>query len=240
MKIVVFTDTHANLPALLAFREAIEREGYDLAFHTGDAIDIGPFPAECLEVLFKMPRTEFVLGNHDAIIAFGMPDPLPYFMEENEAQHCRWTAEQVEPSYREQLARWPFYIQQEFNGTRVTFVHYGLNAARNDFVHMLKRRPSAADLDEIFGHFDTDLLFYGHHHPFSDVQGRARYVNPGALGCFYRPLARYCVVQFDKTGYKVTYRAVPYDDTELLTEFERRDVPARDFILKEFFGKNID
>ncbi len=48
MRLVVMTDVHANLPALDAAPTAIAHHGYDLLVHTGDAISIGPFPAECL------------------------------------------------------------------------------------------------------------------------------------------------------------------------------------------------
>jgi len=239
MKIIVFTDTHANLPALLAVRKAIEEEGYDLAFHTGDAVDIGPYPAECLEVLMEIPHLECVLGNHDAVFVYGIPDPLPTTMARQEAEHCRWTAMQLTEDHRQLLARWPMYLQTELDNTSVTFVHYGLNADMTSFVSTLLSDPTPLELDFVFRHFQTDLLFYGHSHPFSDVQGRARYINPGALGCFYRPLARYCVLEFRPGGYRVTYHAVPYDDSELQREYELRDVPARKFILREFFGKNL-
>ncbi len=239
MKIIVFTDTHANLPAVLAFRKVIEAEGYDLAVHTGDAIDIGPYPAETLDALLSIPRSSFIMGNHDAIFVHGMPDPLPSIMKEREAVHCRWTAEQLSDGYRNELEKWPYYIQHEFNGVGVTFVHYGLSPGLNDFVSVMRDDPGPDELDSIFAQFHTELLFYGHSHPFSDVQGKTRYINPGALGCFYRPLARYCVLEFQRGGYRISYEAVPYDDSELQKDYDRRKVPCKNFILNEFFGKNV-
>ena len=58
MKIAILTDVHGNLPALQVALRAIRREGADAIFHTGDAIGIGPFPAECLELLLSTPRHE--------------------------------------------------------------------------------------------------------------------------------------------------------------------------------------
>jgi hypothetical protein len=57
-KIAVMTDVHANLPALQAALSTIEQEGYDLLVHTGDAIAIGPYPAETLDVLLSTPLSE--------------------------------------------------------------------------------------------------------------------------------------------------------------------------------------
>ena len=41
-RIAVFTDVHANLPALDAALAEIDRLGVDATYHTGDAIGIGP------------------------------------------------------------------------------------------------------------------------------------------------------------------------------------------------------
>ena len=66
MRIAVLTDAHGNLPALQVALAALQREGCDAIFHTGDAIGIGPCPAECLDLLLNTPRVRPVMGNHDA------------------------------------------------------------------------------------------------------------------------------------------------------------------------------
>lgn len=50
-KIAIFTDTYGNLPALQAALTAIQAEHSDAIYHLGDAIGIGPFPAECLDII---------------------------------------------------------------------------------------------------------------------------------------------------------------------------------------------
>jgi predicted phosphodiesterase len=105
MKIIVFTDTHANLPALLAFKRAIAREGYDEVVHTGDAIDIGPYPAECLEELLNIPRIQFLRGNHEEFLVKGIPQPRPTWMPEDEEQHYRWTFAQLPAHVKDIVSR---------------------------------------------------------------------------------------------------------------------------------------
>ena len=73
MKVAVLTDVHANLPALEATLRVIEDAGCEAIYHTGDAIGIGPFPAECLARLLATPRMRLIMGNHDAWFAFGLP-----------------------------------------------------------------------------------------------------------------------------------------------------------------------
>src|ERR1041385_7324971 len=82
MRIVVLTDVHANLPALRAALKAIRAEGYDAIFHTGDAIGIGPVPAETLDLLLETPRLQCVMGNHEAWFVEGLPQPQPPWMSD--------------------------------------------------------------------------------------------------------------------------------------------------------------
>lgn len=74
MRLVVLTDLHGNLPALEAALTEIDRDGYDLLAHTGDAVGIGPFPAECLDRLLGLKNALLLTGNHDAWFASGLPD----------------------------------------------------------------------------------------------------------------------------------------------------------------------
>ena len=62
MKLAVLTDAHGNLPALEAALGAIRAEGCDAIYHTGDAIGIGPYPAETLDCLLNTPSLYFVMA----------------------------------------------------------------------------------------------------------------------------------------------------------------------------------
>jgi predicted phosphodiesterase len=234
-KIVVMTDIHANLPALQAALHVIRQEGYDAIFHTGDAIALGPYPAECLDMLFTIPKITFVMGNHDAYFVAGLTETQQSWMSEGEIHHQHWTHAALNKQLRLTVAQWPCTVIHDFEGVKTTFVHYALKSSECDFVPIIKH-PTPIDLDDLFKFHNSALLFYGHHHPFSDIQGQARYVNPGSLGCSNRAVARYAVVEFQKGQFKIAYREVLYDDTELFEAFERRNVPEREFICRVFFG----
>jgi predicted phosphodiesterase len=238
MKLVFITDVHANLPALRAALAAIRSEGYDALVHGGDAIAIGPSPKECLEMLLGLPSIQFIMGNHDRYFSRGLPVPQPSYMSDGEVEHQHWTHAQLDPGLRAVVARWPYRIVQDFAGTEATFVHYPLTASGEHFTDLI-RNPAASDMDGLFAQYPSErssLFFYGHNHNFSDLQGRARYVNPGSLGCAAGPVARYAVVEFDRGGYRLEHRSVPYDDRELFDAFERRQVPERHFIYRAFLG----
>ena len=238
MKIAVMTDVHANLPALRAALCTIREEGFDILVHTGDAIAIGPFPAECLDLLLNVRNACFIMGNHDEWFAHGLPQPQPTWMSDGEVEHQQWTHGQIDSALRAMVAQWPYRLHDDFGGIPTTFVHYPLDVSGRKFAPFIKN-PTAADLDRSFALFApnaSSLNFYGHNHQFSDLEGLARYVNPGSLGCAAEPIARYALVEYQRGAYRLEHRSVPYNDVELFNAFEQRCVPERGFIYRAFLG----
>jgi predicted phosphodiesterase len=234
MRLAVLTDIHANLPALEAALAAIRQHGYDLLVHTGDAISIGPFPAECLDILLSLPRTRLLMGNHDAWFVHGLPTPQPSWMSDGEVLHQQWTHAQFGPALRTTIAQWPYVLTEICEQVQVTFLHYPLNV-HQEFLPVM-RQPTMTDLDSAFAPYSAKLIFYGHHHPLSDIQGQARYINPGSLGCAPTAEARFCLVDIAHGNWRVNHCSVPYDDAPLYRAFEARAVPERTFIYQAFFG----
>lgn len=142
-RIAIISDVHANLPALEAALAAIRADGAIAIYHTGDAIGIGPFPAEVLDRLLHTPSLHLVMGNHDAFFAFGLPDPLPPWMSEGEMAHQRWVHDQLSRTLRPVVASWPWVIEEDLGGRRILFVHYGLDETGQDFVPVVPQ-PSPA------------------------------------------------------------------------------------------------
>ena len=238
MKIAVFTDAHANLPALQAALGAIRAERCDAIYHTGDAIAIGPYPSECMDLLLNTPNVHLIMGNHDAWFAHGLPHPQPPWMSDGEVLHQHWLHSSLDQSLRPVVARWPYVVQESFEGVRVAFLHYASADSASGFALSL-RNPTPGDLDEIFAPYRADVLFYGHNHFASDMyslDGQTRYVNPGSLGCHAEAAARFVVLECSAGHYKLEKHAIPYDDTLLFETFERRQVPEREFICQTFFG----
>lgn len=234
-KIAIFTDVHANWPALEAALQAIAPLNCDYLVHMGDAISIGPHPAETMACLLQTPNLHLIMGNHDAIFAFGIPRPRPAWMSESELAHEQWVQAQLRLDWRDQVAQWPFVLTETFAGVTVTFLHYALKATGRDFASIMKN-PDAAALDTLFAPYPGDLIFYGHTHQLSDLTGQRRYVNPGSLGCHTQAVARFVILECHEGQYHLTHHAVPYDDAPLAAAFQERNVPDRKFIWKTFFG----
>ncbi|MGC9398743.1 MAG: metallophosphoesterase family protein [Anaerolineae bacterium] len=234
----VMTDAHANLPALEAALDVICRIGYDVLYHTGDAIGIGPHPRETLELLLETPRAHLLMGNHELRYLNGMPREQPDAMTDLEFQHVRWMQRVLGPDYRTAVRRFPRRIERTIYGRRLCFLHYAPGGDRWD-LHPVVEHPTPAQLDAMFAGCHADLVFYGHHHPPADHTGRARYINPGALGCSVDGRARFVLLHVAEDGtYRLEKRTVLYNRQAVLQDLERRRVPGQAFISEAFFGSN--
>jgi predicted phosphodiesterase len=233
MKIGVITDAHANLPALEAALAAIDGASCDLTVHTGDAIGIGPHPDLVLERLLARPDTHLLMGNHDEWFALGLPQPQPSWMSDDEYAHQQWVHSVLPPETKPIVAAWPYDLQLDLGSVCAGFCHYPRGDSGNGFASII-REPSASDLDRLFDRLPGEIVFYGHHHPQSDLNGHRRYVNPGALGCHAVGQARFAILEADAGGWNLTLRSVPYDPASVYADLDRRDVPARDDIRRIF------
>ena len=235
IKVIVFSDIHANLPALKAMAKEIKHEGYDAAFHTGDAIGMGPFPSETLDALLNIPKIHPIMGNHDAWFINGLPKPRPHWLTDEELKHYRWTYSQIDLKLKNLMAQWPYLAEHEFEGLKTAFVHYTLTKCGKN-ISLIINDPITKDMDKLTGHHSALLVFHGHSHHASDIKGKVRYINPGSLGCYHKPAARYLVATFNKGKVHIEHREANYDDTILYNAFEKRNVPKREFIYSAFFG----
>ncbi len=72
MIVAIFSDVHANLPALEAFVQKT-RQIADAYLCLGDIVDYGPWNDECLEMILSLPRIVFLEGNHERLFLGSEP-----------------------------------------------------------------------------------------------------------------------------------------------------------------------
>jgi 3',5'-cyclic AMP phosphodiesterase CpdA len=68
-RIAIISDPHANLPALKAVLEDLDKKHPDAVFYLGDLVDFAPWPNEVIETI-RQRRIPTLMGNHDERIAF--------------------------------------------------------------------------------------------------------------------------------------------------------------------------
>lgn len=233
MRVGVITDAHANLPATVAALDAMDDFGCQRVIHLGDAIGIGPHPREVLDLLLSRDNMTLLMGNHDELFARGLPDPQPTWMSDGELAHQRWTHAQLDGAWRDAIAAWPLMIDEMIGNTTLRFQHYALS---NGGFGPVSRTNDPSELDRAFAP-TTDVVFFGHHHPRADVTGRARYINPGALGCHPSRGARFALIDGDaEGGTSISLHSAPYDASSVFRDMIERQVPEAEFILKTFLS----
>lgn len=90
MELCIFSDVHANLPALetLIARTKGCVDGYVCL---GDMVDYGPWNDECLELIQSLPSVSIIEGNHERLFAGLEPaDQEPALVREFLATSLQW------------------------------------------------------------------------------------------------------------------------------------------------------
>jgi predicted phosphodiesterase len=206
----------------------------DEVIHVGDAVGIGPHPAEVVSLLTDR-GVRCVMGNHDEIAAFGLPKPLPPWMSEGEAEHQRWTHDQLTQAQLEAVRSWPYELSVRCGEATVVFIHYA-RTTDGAFDHVAN--PTADDLWRLHAGAAGDVVVFGHDHREYDLAtGGRRFLNPGSVGCHDKAEARALILAPADAAPSVARVTAPYDDTDLLADYEERQVPERDFILRTFIRR---
>jgi putative phosphoesterase len=173
MRILIFSDLHANLEALNALQRVETKPDYLLFL--GDAVGYGPDPAACVAWL-RGNITRVVQGDHDAAAASGTECASPLEWRSMAQATCE-TARAILPrSALDYLGAIPPTRALEIGGTRFWLTHRApegldLLTARDAGWHSaLEQNPA-------------DVFLFGHTHvPLLRRVGKTWVVNPGSLG----------------------------------------------------------
>lgn len=173
MRILIFSDLHANLEALLALQQ-VERQP-DAVFFLGDAVGYGPDPMACVSWL-KNNATLWVQGDHDAAAASGRECTSP--------EEWRQVANATRAIHRSQLPG----ASLRYLGALPPNQDIRLGGARFQLMHCTRNRfdlltVSEEKMDAAFADSKADVILFGHTHvPVLRRVGQRWFVNPGSLG----------------------------------------------------------
>ncbi len=101
-----------NLPALQVALNKVVEEGCDAVYHTGDAIAIGPFPNECLDLLISK-KVKLIMGNHDKWYAYGLPLPQTSWMSDGELEHQNGFMITSIHRFKTIVSKLPYFIKEK-------------------------------------------------------------------------------------------------------------------------------
>lgn len=180
MKIALFSDIHANLPALEAFFKDVETRNTDAIYCLGDLVGYNIWPNEVIDEIRKR-GIPTIAGNYDFGIGCSSDDCGCAYKTDEEREMGKvsiaYTNEVVKDEQRAYLRTLPAHIRLEFqlnnDKLNVLLVH-GSPRKVNEYLFEDRDEKS---LIRIMEQADADVLCFGHtHKPYH------RILNSGAEG----------------------------------------------------------
>ena len=191
MRIALFSDVHANLPALEAvLRTLAGRDDIDATYHLGDLVGYAPWPDEVIERL-RDAAIPGVAGNYDsAIAAHDTHCGCRHDDARQEAlahQAFDWTLAHTSDRSKRFLGWLPFRIDIRPRGGHVAgptirLVH-GNQALNSVYVMEDCSDDTLATMGNTLGAGPGDIVCFGHtHRPWRRGVGGVHFVNVGSVG----------------------------------------------------------
>lgn len=194
MKIALFSDIHANLPALEAFFEDIDRQDIDAIYCLGDLVGYNIWPNEVIQEIRKR-HIPTIAGNYDFGIGRNSDDCGCAYKTDDEkangAVSISLTNELINDNNRAYLRSLPAHIMIEFklhdDKLNLLLVH-GSPRKINEYLFEDREEKS---LLRILENAEADIMCFGHtHKPYhrilrSENEDKPHYryaINLGSVG----------------------------------------------------------
>jgi putative phosphoesterase len=191
MRIALFSDIHANLPALEAFFEDLDKLYPDAIYCLGDMVGYNIWPNEVIQAIRKR-KIPAIAGNYDFGIGRASDEcGCAYKTEEDKANgkvSISFTNQITAPAERNYLRSLPAHIKVEFqlndDKLNLLLVH-GSPRKINEYLFEDRDEKS---LLRIMEQSDADIMCFGHtHKPYHrtllDEKGHYRHaINIGSVG----------------------------------------------------------
>lgn len=173
MKIALFSDIHANLPALDAFFNHLETTKPDAVYCLGDLVGYNIWPNEVIQEIRKR-SIPTIAGNYDFGVGRTSDDcGCAYKTEEDRAmgaQSIAFTNQTINDDERQYLRTLPAHLQLEFqlnNEPLFLLLVHGSPRKINEYLFEDREEKSML---RILENAHADILFFGHtHKPFHRI-----------------------------------------------------------------------
>ncbi len=191
MNIALFSDIHANLPALEAFFQDVEQRDIDAMYCLGDLVGYNIWPNEVIEEIRKR-NISCIAGNYDFGIGRSSDDcGCAYKSDEeksNGAVSISLTNQLINANNRQYLRTLPAHLKLEFqlndDQLNLLLVH---GSPRRINEYLFEDRAEKSML-RIMEQADADIMCFGHtHKPYHRIlsNGKDHFrhaINIGSVG----------------------------------------------------------
>ena len=227
--ITIFSDIHANLPAMQAVLGDMDQRGLEQRYCLGDLVGYGTFPNEVIE-LIRERNIPTIMGNYDQGVGNNSDEcGCAYKTAEEEALGKRsiaWTNAHTSDENKAFLRSLLPQIPLQLGDLKVLLAH-GSPRKINEYLYV--DRPDAG-LERILDSVNSDVLVVGHtHKPYHRVLPSGRHViNEGSVG---KPKdgdvrAAYVILSAEGKNLQVEFVRVPYDVEQSAMAIEASEMPS--------------
>lgn len=231
-KLAIFSDVHANLPAMLVVAEHIQKSRYDGVYCLGDLGGYASEPNEVQALIMDM-KCPTVLGNYDEGVGFNKEDCGCHYVKPFDIEMSNisflWTRAHTTDANKAWLRELPREIRLEVELTRVLLCH---GSPRSTTEYLFENRSEGYLRQFTSGGKDdahADVIVFGHTHvPYHRVIEGVDFINTGSVGRPKDgdPRAGYCVLTLDNEGIQVEQVRLPYDVETTCERLIRAGLPA--------------
>jgi putative phosphoesterase len=215
-RLAIFSDIHANLPAMEVVAEHIKQGGYDGVYCLGDIGGYASQPNEVQDLIVSLD-CPVVMGNYDEGVGFNKDDcgchyVKPFDIEMSEISFG-WTRFNTTDKHKVWLRTLPRSIRLDIEGWRVLLCH-GSPASTTEYLFETRSKPYLQKFTAGGrNNAHADVIVFGHTHvPYHRSVDGIDFINTGSVGRPKDgdPRAGYCVLTLD--GDQVTSEQVrlPY------------------------------
>lgn len=216
-KLAIFSDIHANLPAMEVVAAHIKQGGYDGVYCLGDLGGYASQPNEVQAIIEGM-GCPTILGNYDEGVGFnkdscGCNYVKPFDIEMSDLSFS-WTLRNTTDESKAWLRTLPRELRLEVEGWPVLLCH-GSPASTTEYLFETR---SDAYLQKFVrgGRNDAhaDIIVFGHTHvPYHRALDGVDFINTGSVGRPKDgdPRAGYCVLTLDGDSVSVEQVRLAYD-----------------------------
>lgn len=224
-KLAVLADIHANLAALQAVLDDLERWSPDQVIVAGDVVNRGPQSDRCLELLLHQAAARgwlLLRGNHERyVLQFDRDRLRPEFAADPARRAIvapvAWTYSQVAP-HLDAIAALPESLRLDLGSETLAVYHASLRHDRDG----ITRSSSDAELREQVD-TTTTLFCVGHTHvPLLRQLDSTLVVNVGSVGLPFDgdTRAAYARLSRGRDGWRAEIVRLEYDLAATLRAFE--------------------
>jgi predicted phosphodiesterase len=221
-RLAILADIHGNLPALDAVAADFAPFDIDHVIVAGDSINWGPCSSEVTERVTGAGWA-VIRGNAEFyLLDYDTPRAPAAWSDRSQWAGLPWLRRELAGRAHALIAAWPDSLSLRFPDAPPLRIVHG--SPRSPWEGL---RPSVTDAEAtvmLAGMAETTLVT-GHTHLAMDRRiGAWRVLNPGSVGVPLDGLfsASYMLLDGDASGWRPTFRRVPFDYAPLFAEFEQR------------------